>query len=61
MSPDAWSTHHDKETQEIKWVSVEQAFEMIELTTTLLGRQRDTDALISAIHTMRALIIENRF
>lgn len=42
-------------------MSVEQAFEMIELTTTLIGRQRDTDALISAIHTMRALIIENRF
>ncbi|GIO96096.1 hydrolase [Paenibacillus lautus] len=61
MRPDVWSAQCDEETQEIKWVSVEQAFEMIELTTTLKGRQRDKDALISAIHTMRALIIENRF
>ncbi|MGG4345836.1 NUDIX hydrolase [Paenibacillus lautus] len=61
MRPDVWSAEYDEETQEVKWVSVEQAFEMIELTTTLKGRQRDKDALISAIHTMRALIIENRF
>ncbi|MGG3506560.1 NUDIX hydrolase [Paenibacillus lautus] len=61
MRPDIWSSHYDEETQEIKWVSVEQAFEMIEMTSTQKGKQRDKDALISAIHTMRALIIENRF
>ncbi|MBT2760475.1 NUDIX hydrolase [Paenibacillus sp. ISL-20] len=61
MSPEGWSAHYDEETQEIKWVSVEQAFEMIEMTSTQKGKQRDKDALISAIHTMRALIIENRF
>jgi hypothetical protein len=61
MRPDVRTAHYDEETQEIKWVSVEQAFEWIEMTTTPKGRQRDTDALTSAIHTMRALIIENRF
>lgn len=61
MRPDVRTAHYDKETQEIKWVSVEQAFELIEMTKTPKGRKRDMDALISAIHTMRALIIANRF
>lgn len=42
-------TDHDSETQEVKWVSVEEAFEMIKLTKSVKGRNRDTSALESAV------------
>jgi 8-oxo-dGTP pyrophosphatase MutT (NUDIX family) len=42
-------TDHDKDTQEVKWVDVEEAFEMIKQTKSLKGRNRDRNALESAI------------
>ncbi len=42
-------TDHDGETQEVKWFSVEEAFEMIKLTRSVKGRNRDTSALESAV------------
>ncbi|RXZ81746.1 NUDIX hydrolase [Paenibacillaceae bacterium] len=49
MEPTGVKVEHDKETQEIKWVDEEEAFKMIEQTKTLKGRNRDKQALESAI------------
>jgi 8-oxo-dGTP pyrophosphatase MutT (NUDIX family) len=49
MKPTGNITSHDKETQLVRWVSIEEAFEMIRLTKTVKGRLRDTNALTSAV------------
>lgn len=49
MKPTGKISSHDKETQQVRWVSIEEAFEMIRLTKTVKGRLRDTNALKSAI------------
>lgn len=42
-------TDHGGETQEVKWVSIEEAIEMIRLTKSVKGRKRDEGALKSAV------------
>lgn len=45
----------DHETQEIRWVSKEEAFKLINLTVPEKGRLRDSNALKSAIEVMQSL------
>lgn len=51
MKPAARIIQHDHETQEVRWVTPEQAFDMIRLTKTEKGRTRDRNALQRAIET----------
>ncbi|WP_419873404.1 NUDIX hydrolase [Candidatus Pristimantibacillus sp. PTI5] len=43
------------ETREVRWVSMVEAFKLISLTMTEKGRQRDTNALKSAIDVLQTL------
>jgi 8-oxo-dGTP diphosphatase len=47
----------DHETQEVRWVSKAEAFELISLTMTEKGRIRDTNALKSAIEVLQSFSI----
>jgi len=55
MEPTGMVTEHDAETQEVRWVDVAEAFEMIQLTKSINGRNRDKSALESAIRVREAL------
>lgn len=57
MKPTARITVYDKETQEIRWFCTEEAFEMINLTKKMKGRNRDREALISAIQTREKVLM----
>ncbi|MDQ8732893.1 NUDIX hydrolase [Paenibacillus sp. LHD-38] len=46
--------NYDHETQEVRWVSKAEAFELISLTRTEKGRLRDTNALKSAIEVLQS-------
>jgi len=48
MMPTGDPAEFDHETSEVRWVSPEDAFELIQLTRTPKGRCRDTGALRSA-------------
>ncbi|CAG7644970.1 NUDIX hydrolase [Paenibacillus allorhizosphaerae] len=51
MKPATRIVPHDHETQEVRWVTPDYAFDMIRLTKTEKGRSRDWNALQSAIQT----------
>ena len=55
MKPTGTFFPYDKETQEVKWFSIEDAFHMIKLTKSEKGRNRDINALVSAIITREVL------
>ena len=55
MRPTGKVTDFDKETQEVRWFTPEEAFEKINLTRTEKGRKRDKEALIKALQTMEEL------
>jgi 8-oxo-dGTP pyrophosphatase MutT (NUDIX family) len=55
MKPTSRIIPYENETQEIRWFEVEEAFEMIKLTRTIKGRNRDMNALKSAIFTKTLL------
>jgi len=55
MEPTGMVTEHDAETQEVRWVDVEEAFEMNHLTKSMKGRNRDRSALESAKRVRDAL------
>lgn len=48
-------TDFDHETEEVRWMSTNDAFEMIKLTESPKGRLRDAGALASAIHVWSSL------
>jgi 8-oxo-dGTP diphosphatase len=56
MKPTGHGTEHDKETEAVKWVHPDEAFELIQMTTNLRGRRRDTHALLSALEAWNQLI-----
>lgn len=60
MEPTGNVIDHDKETQEVKWVDIEKAYEMIAQTKTVKGRNRDKQALISAIKIRDLLKVLSR-
>lgn len=51
MKPTTRIVQHDHETQEVRWVTTDEAFDMIQLTKTEKGRTRDRNALQCAIET----------
>jgi 8-oxo-dGTP diphosphatase len=55
MKPTGFVTAHDDETAEVRWVHPEEAFDLIQLTTNLRGRRRDTHALLSALEVWNQL------
>lgn len=55
MKPTGTIYPYDKETQEVKWFSIEEALNMIKLTRSEKGRNRDTAALLSALKTKEQL------
>lgn len=55
MKPTGRIYPYDKETQEVKWFSIEEAFNMIRLTKSEKGRNRDRDSLLSALKTKELL------
>ncbi|WP_168124010.1 NUDIX hydrolase [Paenibacillus sp. HB172176] len=55
MQPINDQSEFDKETQEVKWVTIEEAFELIKMTKTIIGRERDKNALITALNTKKNL------
>lgn len=50
----------DHETQEIRWVTIVEAFELINMTKTIKGRERDREALKAAIETHHAFLLLER-
>ncbi len=52
MRPMSQVPEFDFETEEVRWVTAEEAVKLISLTTTLKGRQRDLDALAAAMNTL---------
>lgn len=52
MRPLSQVAEYDFETEEVRWVTVEEAVELIALTTTPKGRKRDLDALSAAIQVL---------
>ncbi|MCC2683364.1 MAG: hypothetical protein K0R75_263 [Paenibacillaceae bacterium] len=55
MKPTGHVTEHDDETEAVKWVHPDEAFELIQLTTNMRGRRRDTHALLSALEVWNQL------
>lgn len=55
MKPTGKITEFDHETQEVRWVSTDEAFKMIQHTKLPKGRHRDTGALISAIEVWKCM------
>lgn len=55
MKPTGKVTEFDHETQEIRWVNTDDAFEMIKLTNPPKGRLRDTGALTNAIEVWKSI------
>ncbi|WP_274520873.1 hypothetical protein [Paenibacillus alvei] len=40
MEPTGMVTEHDAETQEVRWVDVAEAFEMIQLTKSIIWKKQ---------------------
>jgi 8-oxo-dGTP diphosphatase len=55
MRPSGYVVGFDDETAEVKWVHPDEALELIQLTTNLRGRRRDTHALLSALEVWNHL------
>ncbi|MCL6443161.1 MAG: NUDIX hydrolase [Alicyclobacillus sp.] len=55
MRPTGRVTAFDDETQEVRWVSIEDAFEMIKLTESPKGKLRDSGALKNAVKTWESI------
>ncbi|MFD1135971.1 NUDIX domain-containing protein [Paenibacillus urinalis] len=49
MKPTGIILPYDKETQDVTWFGIEEAFYMIKLTKSEKGRNRDRDVLLSAL------------
>jgi 8-oxo-dGTP diphosphatase len=53
MRPLSQVPEFDFETEEVRWVAVEEAVQLISLTSTPKGLKRDLDALASAVRSLQ--------